>query len=165
LNKSEFILRKLDDQDNKVVIDIFNYYIENSFAAYRQNKVDYSYFGNFREIIKDYPAYVAELNGEVIGFGFIHPYHRADTFKNSAEMTYFINPSYTGMGLGKEFLLHLERDAKQIGITTFLASISSLNEGSIEFHQQNGFAECGRFISVGNKRGREFDEVWMQKFI
>ena len=165
MNKSEFILRKLDDQDNKVVIDIFNYYIENSFAAYRQNKVDYSYFSVFKETIKDYPAYVAELNGEVIGFGFIHPYRRVDTFKNSSEITYFISSNHTGKGLGKKFLSHLERDAKQIGINTFLASISSLNKGSIRFHQQNGFTECGRFKAVGCKQGKEFDVVWMQKFI
>ena len=44
-----------------------------------------------------------------------------------------------------------------MGITTILASICSLNEGRLAFHQKNGFQECGRFRDVGIKRGRSFD--------
>jgi len=49
-----------------------------------------------------------------------------------------------------------------MGIDTFLAHISSLNEGSIRFHLRHGFTECGRFRCVGTKRGQDFDMVWMQ---
>ncbi len=60
-------------------------------------------------------------------------------------------------------LAQLEREGKEKGIRTILASISSLNEGSIRFHAQHGFAECGRFMGVGVKKGVTFDTVWMQK--
>ena len=46
-----------------------------------------------------------------------------------------------------------------------LAGISSLNEGSIKFHLQNGFAECGRFRGVGRKKGHIFDMVYCQKML
>jgi phosphinothricin acetyltransferase len=49
-----------------------------------------------------------------------------------------------------------------MGVDTFLAHISSLNEGSIRFHLRHGFTECGRFRCVGRKRGHDFDMVWMQ---
>ncbi len=62
-------------------------------------------------------------------------------------------------------LARLEDEGKQQGITTILASISSLNEASIRFHANHGFTECGRFKGIGRKRGVVFDTVWMQKFI
>jgi len=80
-----------------------------------------------------------------------------------AEVTYFIHPEHTGNGLGKRLLDDLERGAGEKGIATLLASISSLNSGSIRFHRKNGFSECGRFQRVGVKKGQWFDTVWMQK--
>jgi L-amino acid N-acyltransferase YncA len=60
---------------------------------------------------------------------------------------------------------HLEREGKKRGISCILASISSLNEGSIRFHARHGFNECGRFRNVGEKKGTLFDTVWMEKEI
>ncbi|WP_277619444.1 GNAT family N-acetyltransferase [Methanoculleus sediminis] len=40
-----------------------------------------------------------------------------------------------------------------------------MNEGSIRFHRWHEFVECGRFESVGTKRGFPFEVVWMQKEI
>jgi phosphinothricin acetyltransferase len=64
-----------------------------------------------------------------------------------------------------DMLNHLVDKAKQKGIWSILASISSLNEGSINFHKKNGFIECGRFKNVGRKKGQIFDTVWMQKML
>ena len=50
----------MTDKYSKEVIDIFNYYIENSFAAFLENKLPYEFFGNFLELAKGYPAYVKE---------------------------------------------------------------------------------------------------------
>jgi phosphinothricin acetyltransferase len=59
----------------------------------------------------------------------------------------------------------LAADARGMGIETILASVSSANEGSIDFHRKYGFAECGCFRSVGKKSGKDFDEVWLQLFL
>ncbi|MBE0481730.1 MAG: GNAT family N-acetyltransferase [Dehalococcoidia bacterium] len=59
----------------------------------------------------------------------------------------------------------LIREASQMGIDTLLASISSRNQSSIDFHKKNGFTECGKFVSIGRKFGQDFDVVWMQKFL
>ena len=67
--------------------------------------------------------------------------------------------------LAADMLNHLVDKAKQKGIWSILASISSLNEGSINFHKKNGFIECGRFKNVGRKKGQIFDTVWMQKML
>ncbi len=50
-------------------------------------------------------------------------------------------------------------------IDTIMASVSSLNESSLQFHVNHGFTESGRFIRIGKKFNRDFDVVWFQKNI
>ena len=52
------IYESMSDKYCNEVIDIFNYYIENSFAAYFENKLPYQFFNKFVEMTKGYPAYV-----------------------------------------------------------------------------------------------------------
>lgn len=148
------------------IVDLFNYYIENSFAAFPEQKVPYEFFSIFLEASRHYPSAVATgTDGSLAGFGMLRPHNPMPAFRHTAEITYFIRPDLTGRGLGTKMLRHLEAAGKARGITSILASISSLNEGSIRFHERNGFLECGRFPGIGIKNGIVFDTVWMQKFI
>ncbi|HOC77339.1 MAG TPA: N-acetyltransferase family protein [Methanofastidiosum sp.] len=148
------------------VIDIFNHYIENGFAAYPDNKLPYEFYDMFLIITKGYPAVVIKSDkNEVIGFGFIHSYSPFSVFKETAEISYFIKEESTGQGIGKKTLDYIESEAKKLNISSILASISSINEGSINFHKKNGFVECGRFVKIGKKFDRYFDVVWMQKML
>lgn len=159
LYKSE----NMADHHRTAVIDIFNYYITDSFAAYPDQSVDYQFFDRFLEMTRGYPAVVIKDDREtVVGFAFLHPYRSDRTFRHAAEITYFIHPDHTGKGIGKMVLGQLRKAAKEWGIETLLANISSRNEESLRFHRNNGFEECGRFRRVGKKFGDDFDVVWMQ---
>ena len=160
----EYSLSPITQSDGTAVIDIFNYYISHSFAAYPGEEVPYAFFGFFLEQIKTYPSVAVRLaDGSLVGFGLLRAHSPMAAFRHTAEITYFIRPDLTGLGIGSEMLAYLEREGKRQGIRTILASISSLNEGSIRFHEQNGFLECGRFRNIGMKKGTVFDTVWMQK--
>jgi len=52
-----------------------------------------------------------------------------------------------------------------MNLTSILASVSSLNQGSVNFHLKNGFTECGRFRDVGRKKGETFDVVYFQRML
>ena len=114
---------------------------------------------------KDPTVTIKTNKGEVIGFGFLHPYSPIPTFKRVAEIVYFIRPEYTGKGVGSAILEHLIQEAKKLNIDSILAHISSLNEKSINFHAKHGFVECGRFRRIGRKFSKDFDVVWMQREI
>ncbi|MGA1792093.1 MAG: N-acetyltransferase family protein [bacterium] len=148
------------------VMDIFNYYIENSFAAYPEDPLPYEFFDRLLKICEGYPAIIAENeDSHIIGFGMLRAYHPFPTFSGTAEISYFIRPEFTGKGVGQMMLDYLVNKAKEKGIASILASISSLNQGSINFHRRNGFVECGRFKGIGRKKGRVFDVVYMQKML
>ena len=159
-------LQPLTPENRKEVIDIFNYYVENSFAAYPENKVPYEFFEKLLKMYEGYPAIIAaDENGEIVGFGMLRAYHSSPTLAGAAEITYFIKPDFTGKGIGTMMLDYLCHKAHEKNITSILASISSLNEASISFHKKNGFIECGRFKKVGRKKGKIFDVIYMQKML
>lgn len=162
----EITFSRISESEREGIIDLFNDYIEHSFAAYPEQKVPYEFFSLFLEACRDYPSVVARLpDGNVAGFGMLRAHNPMPAFRHTAEITYFIRPDLTGKGLGSKMLALLEDEGKRQGITTILSSISSLNEGSIRFHAGHGFTECGRFKKVGEKKGRVFDTIWMQKDI
>lgn len=157
--------KNMTQEYSKEVIDIFNYYIENTYAAYPESKVPYEFFYKFLELTKGYPAFIIKNNDndKIIGFCFLRAYNPFPVFRETAEISYFIEKDEVGKGIGTEALKILEREAKKIGINRLLADISSENILSINFHKSNGFEECGRFHNVGKKKGRYFDVVWMEK--
>ena len=162
----KYYLEKLSDKYRIPVIEIFNYFIENSFAAFPEIRVDYDFFDKILNMARGYPSVVVKDNiNNVIGFAFLHAYHPIETFKRVAEISYFIMPDYTRKGIGKSILEQFNEDAKLLNIDSILACISSLNEKSIRFHLKNGFKECGRFQNIGKKFGMDFDVIWMQKIV
>ena len=161
-----FKFREYRDEDSPRLVEIFNYYIENSYAAYREQKIDGSFIEILRNISRGYPFYIVEDDSDgVVGFGMIHPYHPSEVFKRTAELSYFFDRDHTRKGIGFELLDKLTADARAMGVDSLVASISSRNEESLNFHLKNGFVECGRFKRIGRKWDRDFDVVWMQKFI
>jgi len=163
----DYKLEPISSEDRKSVIDIFNHYAENSFAAYLESKVPYEFFDMMiMEMSLGYPDVTAkDASDRVVGFGMLRPHHPMPAFSRASEISYFILPEWTRKGIGRSILEYLIEGAKEMGITTILASISSLNEGSLAFHRKNGFQECGRFKEIGMKKGRSFDVIWMQRML
>lgn len=162
----EYDFFPLTASDREAVMDIFNHYVENSFAAYPEKKLPYEAFDNFLKMCEGYPsAVLKDKAGNTLGFSMLRPHNPMSAFSETSEITLFLHPCHTGRGLGKAMLDHLEKRARQQGISNIMANISSLNPGSIKFHRKNGFSECGRFRGVGKKSGKKFDTVWMQKIL
>jgi len=160
----DYTLEKMEEKHALGVLDVFNHYVEHSFAAYPERPLPREAAGLLLKKAEGYPAYVALDNGgTVAGFGFLHAHHPSPTFRRTAEITYFLRPDACGRGIGSKILDVLLRDGREQGIAVILASISGKNEGSIVFHERHGFIECGRFQRIGVKRGEPFDVVWMQK--
>lgn len=162
----EYSISPISNADREAIMDIFNHYVESSFAAYPENRLPYQAFDMLLQMANGFPTgTIKDQSGKILGFGMLRTHNPMPTFSRTAEVTYFIHPDYTGKGLGKMLLGFLENGAIEKGITNILANISSLNPKSIKFHQKNGFIECGRFRKVGKKKGQEFDTVWMQKML
>lgn len=159
-------IRKATSKDSETVTEIFNYYSENSFASFFEEKLDEGFYTMLADIAYNGAFYIAEDdNKNSIGFAVLKRFHKAQAYNRTAELTYFLHHDHTNKGVGTMMLEKMEADAKKMGIDTLLAKISSLNPQSIRFHEKNEFVECGRFLRTARKFGKDIDLVWMQKFI
>ncbi|MBD3258952.1 GNAT family N-acetyltransferase [candidate division GN15 bacterium] len=166
IKHGEFTIRPVLDSDRRAVTDVFNYFVENSFAAYPSSPFTPEFYDQLRKVSTGYPFYVVENAArKVVGFALVRPYMWIDSFQRTLEITYFLLPEVTGKGLGTRLLTILEDQARQVGGETLLASISSRNDQSLSFHKKHGFQECGRFERIGKKFDEDFDVVWMQKWL
>jgi len=157
----EFVNLSLDDR--KDVLDIFNYYVETSFAAFPDEPAGDEFFERLLTLCQGYPAMVVRAEGRTVGFVLLRAYHPAATFRKTAEITYFLRPEHTGRGVGSRVLELLSEEARKMGIENLIATVSSRNEQSLRFHQRAGFQCRGRLRSVGRKFDQDFDVVLFQK--
>lgn len=154
----------MEESHREAVVDIYNYFIENSYAAYPDEVFGYEIFDYFKKISAGYPAVVVkDSSGKIVGFAFMSSFHPVGTFRKTAAISYFILPEHTRKGVGRAILDRFEKESRRIDIEIILAHVSSLNTDSLMFHEANGFVECGRLRDVGTKFGQKFDVVWFQK--
>lgn len=156
---------KMDIEYASDVMAILNHYAKNSFAAYADQELPIAFFRKLLKMTEGYPTCVIKSGNSVVGFCFLRAYSPFPAFKDTAEISYFIDEKYSGKGLGKIVLDKLIDAAREQGITTILASVSSKNAYSLSFHQKNNFSECGRFRQIGRKFGESFDVIWFSKQI
>ena len=114
--------RKMAATDRESVIDLFNYYVENSFAAFPEMTVPYDLFNTLFSPSRTDLQLVACNGAEaLIGFGMLHPYKPFSSFAKTAEIVCFIAPDNTRRGVGASLYGNLMDSAKTHGITTILA--------------------------------------------
>jgi len=158
---SEVNIRTKKEEDHEKILEVVNSFVKDSFAAYSDEYYPSSIVDEWSKKAKVF--LVMEIENKVIGFGFVASYKPFKSSKHVGVLTYFILPEYTGKGFGTKLFNQLISMAKDLGITNYLAHISSKNEQSLNFHKKHGFQEVGRFKDMSVKLGETIDMVWVQK--
>jgi L-amino acid N-acyltransferase YncA len=109
-----------------------------------------------------HPVIVAELDGRVVGWGSLSPFHVRAAFNRTVEESVYIHQDFHRRGIGKAILTELLVRAKSLGHHRVIAAISGDQEPSLALHRALGFVECGRLNEVGFKFGRWLDLVYLE---
>lgn len=99
------------------------------------------------------------------GFATCGPFRSGPGYAACAELSIHVTAAARGQGVGRALVTALEVEAQARGIDTLIAGISGANAPAIHFHSALGFRETGRLPAVGQKGGRRFDLVLMQKML
>jgi L-amino acid N-acyltransferase YncA len=161
----EVTIRPVLQADAAAITAIFNHYVRRSFAAFPDREVERPFILHLLEQAKDSGGFVAEAGREVIGFGMVRPLYPFPNLMAAGEVSFFICPQFTGKGTGTRLLEALEARARELGMTSLVARVSSRNRRSLRFHRKNGFSTCGRIRGIGTKFGKPFDVVILQRFL
>jgi phosphinothricin acetyltransferase len=158
---NEVNIRTKKEEDLENILEVVKSFVKDSFAAYSDEYYPSSIVDEWNKKAKVF--LVLETGDNVIGFGFVASYKQFKSFNHVGVLTYFILPEYTGKGLGTKLFNQLISKGKDLGITNYLAHITSKNEQSLNFHKKQGFQEVGRFKDMSVKLGESIDMVWVQK--
>ena len=110
-----------------------------------------------------YPYFVAELDGQVLGYAYASAYRPRPAYRFTVEDSVYVGPNAQGEGVGRLLLGGLIDACVQEGFRLMVAVIGdSAQYRSIALHRRLGFTFCGTIHSVGYKHDRWLDSVLMQ---
>ena len=112
-----------------------------------------------------HPAVVAELDGEVVGFGSLAPYRSRPAYATTVEDSVYVRRDLRGVGCGRAILGELVQLGTVHGFHAVMARIVGGHEASIGLHTACGFELVGIEREVGRKFGRWLDVVLMQRLL
>jgi L-amino acid N-acyltransferase len=163
----EIKIRDYKIQDCKAIIEIINDAILNSTALYDYNiRTLNTQEAIFEEKLqKGFPVIVAEMNNEVVGFGYYSEFRFREAYKFTVEHSVYANKNAIGKGIGKLLLNELIERAKKQNLHTMIGVIDSENTNSIDFHKKFGFEEVGFIKESGYKFDRWLHSVLVQKML
>ena len=157
-------IRPYINNDTQAILTIINYNILHSTALYDYNIRTFEQQKAILEdkIAKKFPVIVAELDGEVVGFGMYSEFRFREAYKFTVEHSVYVNQNQHGKGIGKILLKELINIAKNQNIHTMIAVIDAENQSSVHFHEKFGFRTAGIIKESGYKFDRWLDSVFMQ---
>ena len=152
-----------EERDAEAIRSIYNYEVEHETATFDlvprslEDQLEWQ-----RARTGAFCAYVAELDGEVVGFGALSPYKERAAYRTSVEDSVYVRRDLGRQGIGRAMLSHLLEAAKNGGFHAVMARITTLSEGSIALHEALGFQLVGIERQIGRKFNKWLDVALMQ---
>ncbi len=157
---------EISEKNLPVVLDIYNYYVENSTATFHSRPLTEM---EMREIVyfekPVYKTYIILDGDDIQGYVLITPFKKREAYDKTAEITVYLKHDCLGKGAGSEAVKFIESFAAKNGIHVLVAVICSENDESIKLFEKNGYSKCAHYREVGKKFGRLLDVVSYQKIL
>lgn len=116
-----------------------------------------------QDISKQFPYLVGEVNGQILGYVYCHPYRERLAYQWAVEVTIYLAPVGQGKGLGRLLYETMEKLLCLQGVTMAYSCITVGNDHSIKMHEALGYRLIGTFTNSGYKNGQWLDTVWLEK--
>lgn len=114
---------------------------------------------------RDIPVLVAMAQQQVAGFASWGPFRPWAAYKYTVEHSVYVHPRFRQLGIAKQLLAELIKQAEQKQVHCMIGGIDADNTVSIHLHRQFGFESAGQLNQVGYKFGKWLNLVFMQKVL
>ena len=152
--------------DLGAINDIYNHYVASSTSTWQYAPTPDDERRAWLEAHDDaHPITVAELDGEIVGFGSLSLYNPREGYRFTVENSVYVHPEQQRRGVGGALLGDLIERARALGHRTIIAGISADQDASVALHRAAGFVQVARLERVGFKFGRWLDVLYLQKML
>lgn len=151
------------EADVAAINEIYNWYILNSVATFdiepqtQEEKLRW-----FRETRHPHCIFVAEEDGEVVGFSCLRKFREKAAYDLTVENSVYMHHEKLRRGVGAQLMDRLVEAGREGGFHSIMARISLPNEASVALHEAAGFTSAGVERQVGYKFERWIDVLIMQ---
>lgn len=159
----DVLIRHATENDAEAIRTIYNHEVEHetsTFDLVPRSLDDQLAWQNARQ--GAFCVFVAELDGEVVGFGALSPYKERAAYRTSVEDSVYVRRDMGQRGIGRAMLEHLLTTAADGGFHAVIARITTLSFGSLALHEKAGFSMVGVEREIGRKFNKWLDVAIMQ---
>lgn len=159
----DLLIRPATPADLAAICAIYNYYVQHSTCTYEDEPDTPA--GRAAWLASHgptHPVIVAEVRGEIVGWGSLSPFHPRCGYRLTVEDSVYVRHDRHRRGIGRALLAALIARARDLGHHTVIAGISADQPASIALHREFDFVEVARLQEVGYKFGRWLDVIYMQ---
>ncbi|GAB2985666.1 GNAT family N-acetyltransferase [Amycolatopsis acidiphila] len=107
--------------------------------------------------------WVAELDGEVVGWAAATPVSARDCYAGVAETSIYVADGHRGRGIGKALIRKQVMAADEDGLWTLQTSIFTGNRAGIGLHHAAGFRTVGIRERIAQLNGTWHDTVFVER--
>jgi L-amino acid N-acyltransferase len=159
-------IRLAERADLPAINAIYNHFVMHSTCTYDEDLTTEAERDAWFELHRGtYPATVAVIEDEVIGWASLSSYRTRGAYRFTVENSVYVREDRQRRGIGGELLADLIVRARELELHSIVAGIDSEQEGSILLHEKHGFVTVAHLQQVGYKFRRWLDVVFMQKML
>jgi ribosomal protein S18 acetylase RimI-like enzyme len=107
---------------------------------------------------------IAEVNDRIVGNGNIDKGNYSET-QHHGHLGLTVLAEYRGIGIGREMVKVLLREAKKIGVKNVDVEFLAINQAAIRTYQKAGFREVGGIPGKVHRRGKLLESMVMAREI
>lgn len=159
------IVRFAKPDDSAALLKIYDQYIKTPITFECALPTEAEFSERIRNISKCYPYLVCEENDRIVGYAYANRHMVREAYQWNAELSVYLDPSFTSRGLGKKFYRILIEILKLQGVKTVYGCMTLPNVKSEALHEKLGFKLIGTYQNAGYKDGKWHDVVWFGKAI
>lgn len=160
------MIRPVTIHDSSAIVEIYNYYILNTFITFEVELLDVQQmFNRIKTISKHYPWVVYEENNEIQGFAYAKQFRTRNAYVHTVESTVYLKPNVVHKGIGTKLYQELIYLLQEMDFHAVISRISMPNDESISFHKKFGFKEAGLLKEIGYKFNRWIDVAYLQMIL
>jgi len=150
--------------DAAQIAPIYNHYIAATCITFETEPVSVDVMARrIREILDTpLPWLVAEEDGKIGGYAYASKWKGRCAYRFAVEATIYLDPAWTGRGLGFELYAALIDAIKAASMRSVIGGIALPNDASIRLHERLGFKKVGHFEKVGFKHDQWVDVGYWQ---
>ena len=166
----EKMIRTANLKDAEHIAKIYRPYVEKTAITFEYEPPSKEEMARrIEKTLERYPYLVFEENEEVSGYAYAGEYKERAAYAWAAEVSVYVREDSRGKGIGKSLYTEMEKILAAQNILNLYACITVERKedrsASMVFHEHMGYELIGRLLYSGNKFGKWYDTVCMEKML